>query len=209
MKKATYKSGSKFSDHLSSKLQDPQFATTYIMNSIQEAVREEDVDIFRLAIGDVAKARGIQTIAEITELPRPSLYQMVSENGNPSFKNIQHILNACGLTLAVVPSEKLAELKNMFLSSSEDKVLSEDTVRLDQVSKQLIEVLGSKSTARREVVSKLWAYIERNGLVDDVVEYGEKEMRAIDKKLRSLTKETHALRPRPRSGTQKRAGRGR
>ena len=210
MKKAnTYKPGTKFSDHLSSKLQDPRFATTYIMNSIQDAVKEEDIDIFRLAIGDVAKARGIQSIAEITDLPRPSLYQMISETGNPSFKNIQTILNACGLTLAVIPSAELDEIKLLFETMNNETSRAKGSSKLDQLSEQLIAVLGSKATAREEVVSKLWAYIKKNGLVEDVVEFGEKDMRAVDKKLRSLTKETHSLAPSKRASTQKRAGRGR
>ena len=70
---------------------------------IQAAIEDDDPLLLRLALADVAKAKGMSTIAEKTKLNRQSLYKSLSENGNPSFDTINKVLHACGLKLSVSP----------------------------------------------------------------------------------------------------------
>ncbi len=85
-------------------LADPVEAADYLTSSV-----EEGQEVFLLALRDVAKAQGgMAKLAELTEFPRESLYQMLSETGNPSLANISSVLEALGIHLQFVPAE-LAE----------------------------------------------------------------------------------------------------
>lgn len=70
---------------------------------IQSAIEDGDPLLLRLALADVAKAKGMSVIAEQTHLNRQSLYKSLSEKGNPSFDTINKVLHACGLKLSVSP----------------------------------------------------------------------------------------------------------
>src|ERR1700747_2189693 len=89
--------GSDFQEHLADDLRDPQMAAEYLMAAIEAG----DLEYFKVALGNVAKAHGISNIAQITEIPKPTLYNILKEKSNPSLANIQEVLNACGLTIAV------------------------------------------------------------------------------------------------------------
>ena len=81
------------SDYLNS----PETINEYI----QSAIEDGDPLLLRLALADVAKAKGMSFIAEQTKLNRQSLYKSLSEKGNPSFDTISKVLHACGLKLSV------------------------------------------------------------------------------------------------------------
>ena len=54
-----------------------------------------------VALGHVAKAIGMSTIAEQTGLSRPSLYKALSENAKPQFDTILKVLRAVGSNLKI------------------------------------------------------------------------------------------------------------
>ena len=83
----------------SSYLDSPEVINEYI----QSAIEDGDPLLLRLALADVAKAKGMSNIAEHTNLNRQSLYKSLSEKGNPSFDTIKKVLHACGLKLSVSP----------------------------------------------------------------------------------------------------------
>lgn len=83
----------------SSYLDSPEMINEYI----QAAIEDGDPLLLRLALADVAKAKGMSNIAEQTNLNRQSLYKSLSEKGNPSFETISKVLHACGLKLSVNP----------------------------------------------------------------------------------------------------------
>lgn len=67
---------------------------------ITAALETGDADFIRDALGIVAKARGMGTIARNAGLNRESLYKALGNNGNPEFATVMRIVRALGLTLS-------------------------------------------------------------------------------------------------------------
>ncbi|MDH2997545.1 addiction module antitoxin [Pasteurellaceae bacterium LFhippo2] len=76
-------------------LDDEQTIQAYLA----EILREGDHDDFLEALNDVARARGMNSIAEQTGLARESLYKALSRGSKPRFETIVRILNAFNLEL--------------------------------------------------------------------------------------------------------------
>ena len=51
------------------------------------------------ALGDIARAKGMTTIAKETGLGRASLYKALSPEGNPEFDTILKVVRSLGLRL--------------------------------------------------------------------------------------------------------------
>lgn len=81
-------------------LRTPEDAAAYLSAALEEG----DPAAFRAALGDVARARSMSTVAEATGLGRESLYKALSVGGNPSLDTVQRVVAALGLSLKVVPS---------------------------------------------------------------------------------------------------------
>ena len=81
--------------------------TRYLDN--EEAMAEylsqvlEDGDNAELirALGNIAKAKGMATIARESGLGRESLYKALSEGSQPRFDTISKVINALGLKMSV------------------------------------------------------------------------------------------------------------
>ena len=58
------------------------------LNAIAE---EGDPTLLQAALGDVARARGMTSIAKEAGVSRESLYKSLSANGNPSFQTISKV----------------------------------------------------------------------------------------------------------------------
>lgn len=81
-------------------LQDPELASAYL----EEALHDEDIHVFLLALRNVAEARGgMGKIAEKAHLNRVSLYKTLSQRGCPKLPTLLSILEACGLEIGVKP----------------------------------------------------------------------------------------------------------
>lgn len=90
-----------FTDVLREELQDPAFAASYL----NKALNSGDRGIFLLALRDVIDARGtIKGFAEKADIPRPSIYRMLSEEGNPTMETITVIFEAIGFKMQVIPA---------------------------------------------------------------------------------------------------------
>lgn len=68
---------------------------------LQAVLEENDPVLLRLALGDIAKARGMSEIARQAGVNRQSLYKSLSEDGNPAYDTIQKVIAALGLKLTV------------------------------------------------------------------------------------------------------------
>jgi probable addiction module antidote protein/putative addiction module killer protein len=67
-----------------------------------DAVLEDgDPDLLKAALGDIARAKGMTTIAEAAGLGRANLYKALSPDGNPEFATVARVLKALGLRLSV------------------------------------------------------------------------------------------------------------
>ncbi len=81
------------SEHLSS----PEMIREYLQATLEEG----DVDLLKIALGNVAKAKGMTDIAKATNLSRQHLYRALSENGSPQFDTIVKVLQALDCQLSI------------------------------------------------------------------------------------------------------------
>ena len=73
-------------------------AVTEYMNAVLES---GDADLLILALGDIARTRGMAQVAKDTGLGRESLYKALSPEGNPEFATVLKVIRALGLKLKV------------------------------------------------------------------------------------------------------------
>jgi probable addiction module antidote protein len=79
--------------------QRPAFAAEYLKAAMQET---DDPHVLLIALRHVAKARGgVAKIAKAAGLERESLYQALSEHGNPRLTTLLGIMKAIGVKLTV------------------------------------------------------------------------------------------------------------
>jgi probable addiction module antidote protein len=65
------------------------------------ALEDPDPDAFLMAVSDVAKARGIATVAATAGLGRESLYKALKPGAKPRFETVRRLLDALGVQLNV------------------------------------------------------------------------------------------------------------
>ena len=75
------------------------------------ALETGDTAFIRDAVGVVARARGMASIAKKTGLSRESLYKALGQSGNPEFGTMMRIVRALGLTLSARPAETATKSK--------------------------------------------------------------------------------------------------
>ena len=66
---------------------------------LEDIFESGDPDLMIIAIGDVARARGMSKIAGTTNLGRESLYKSLAQGGNPSFETIVKVMSSLGFGL--------------------------------------------------------------------------------------------------------------
>ncbi len=66
---------------------------------LEAALEENDPRLIAAALGDIAKAKGMTSIAKKTGLGRESLYKALSAEGNPEFSTVLKVVAALGLQL--------------------------------------------------------------------------------------------------------------
>ena len=62
-----------------------------------------DADLLLLALGDVARARGMAQVAKDAGLGRESLYKALAPGAKPRFDTIMKVAKALGVRLSAVP----------------------------------------------------------------------------------------------------------
>lgn len=79
-----------------------------IAGYLTAALEDPDSEAFLAAVRDVAKARGIATIAAKSGLGRESLYKTLRPGAKPRFETVVRLLDALGVKLgAVVPHSQI------------------------------------------------------------------------------------------------------
>lgn len=68
---------------------------------LNNAFMDNDPQIFLIALGHLAKKKGMTKIAKETGLNRESLYKSLSGDGDPKFTTISKVSKALGCKLAV------------------------------------------------------------------------------------------------------------
>ena len=72
---------------------------------LEAALEEADPVLFAAALGDIARAKGMTSIAREAGLGRESLYKAISPGGNPEFATILKVVAALGLQLHATPAK--------------------------------------------------------------------------------------------------------
>jgi probable addiction module antidote protein len=99
--KAKTKRTGDFKEYVIASLRDdPKLASEYL----NAAMEDSDVQVFLMALGDLAKARGMSSVSKKTGLNRENIYRIVSTNGNPQIKSVFALLDALGLKLKTEPT---------------------------------------------------------------------------------------------------------
>ena len=72
-----------------------------IAEYLTAALENPDPDAFLVAVRDVAKARGMTTVAANAGLGRESLYKALKPGAHPRFDTVRRLLDALGVRLDV------------------------------------------------------------------------------------------------------------
>lgn len=86
-------------------IETPKDVAFYLEAAFEGAAEDDDASIVAVALGDIARSKGMATIAKETGLNRETLYRALSADGNPTLETMQTVLKALGLRLAAVPIE--------------------------------------------------------------------------------------------------------
>ena len=68
---------------------------------LNAALQENDPKYFARALGNVARAKGMASIAETTGLGRQSLYRSLSADGNPRIDTLFRVIDSLNFRLAI------------------------------------------------------------------------------------------------------------
>ena len=80
------------------RLADPEYAAAYLA----QVLAEKDNAAFLIALKDVVEAGGgMGELAGRVGLKRPSLYKILSKQGNPTLETLQEILKPLGLRVSI------------------------------------------------------------------------------------------------------------
>jgi probable addiction module antidote protein len=92
----------KYNPDLIRRLQDPEYAAEYLTSVLEDG----DGEAFLIALKDVVKAQGgVGELAGKVRIRRPSLYKILSSEGNPRLDTLQQILKSLKLRVSIVLDE--------------------------------------------------------------------------------------------------------
>jgi probable addiction module antidote protein len=72
-----------------------------IAEYLTAALEDANPDVFLAAVSDVAKARGMATIAKESGLGRESLYKALAPGAKPRYETILKVLHGLGVKVSV------------------------------------------------------------------------------------------------------------
>ncbi len=73
-----------------------------IAHYLNEAYLDEDPKVFLIALGDVAKIKGVAKVARDAGLNRESLYKVFSGKAQPRWNTVQMVMKALNLQIKAV-----------------------------------------------------------------------------------------------------------
>ncbi|MEQ3362826.1 addiction module antidote protein [Raoultibacter massiliensis] len=68
---------------------------------LNAALEEGNSELINVALGNIARAKGMTQLARETGITRDGLYKALSPQGNPSFDTILKVSKALGMKLSV------------------------------------------------------------------------------------------------------------
>lgn len=79
---------------------------------LNEAIEENDSDLFLSALADIARARSMSKVAEDSGLGRESLYKALRPGAKPGFATIARIMGALGVRMVAKPIKTKPKTRN-------------------------------------------------------------------------------------------------
>ena len=97
-----------------------------IAEYLTAAAEDPNPEVFLLALGNVARAKGIAKVAKGAGLGRESLYKALSAGAHPRYQTVSAILRALGVKLAMVmeprrPARQKSTQPRAILRSSKER----------------------------------------------------------------------------------------
>ena len=71
---------------------------------LETALEEGDPAFIAVALGDIARARGVTTFAEESGISRETIYKAFRAGGNPTLETLSRATRALGMKLSLVPA---------------------------------------------------------------------------------------------------------
>jgi probable addiction module antidote protein len=68
---------------------------------LEAAFEDGDPELITLALGTIARSKGMTEISRLTGLGRQNLYKALSPEGRPEFTTVLKVVHALGLRLSV------------------------------------------------------------------------------------------------------------
>jgi len=89
----------KLKEELYEDLRDPSYAAAYV----NEALLEGDEVVFKTAVADVIRARGVGKVAAAAGVNRVTVFKTLKPETRTSFTTYHSLLTACGIDFATRP----------------------------------------------------------------------------------------------------------
>lgn len=74
-----------------------------IAEYLAAALEDPNPELFLLAIGNVAKARGMAKVAKDAGLGRESLYKALAPGAKPRYETVRKLIDSLGVRMTVMP----------------------------------------------------------------------------------------------------------
>lgn len=78
-----------------------------IAEYLSQVLTDGDMNELLIAMGNIAKAKGMSQIAKDTGLGRESLYKAFRPNAKPRFETVMKVMNALKLQFSAIPRLQL------------------------------------------------------------------------------------------------------
>jgi len=96
-----------------------------ILAYLNAIIEDNDLPLLLQAIGHIAKARGMATIAKESGLGRESLYKAFNENSQPKFDTVKRVLKAMNISISFAPiSDPKPNVNSPIRSSTRNSIRS-------------------------------------------------------------------------------------
>jgi len=73
-----------------------------VVSYLNDAYSDDDPSVFLVALGHIAKAKGMANLAKITGLNRESLYKALSGETQPRWDTVQRVMKGLKIKLKAV-----------------------------------------------------------------------------------------------------------
>lgn len=80
-------------------LRDDEDMVAYLEEALEAVQDDDDPRLLAMALGNIARAKGMSALARDTGLSRESLYKALSAEGNPQFATVLKVVRALGFKL--------------------------------------------------------------------------------------------------------------